>query len=413
MRKHLKQFIQHPLFSGSALMVIGSNSVNALNYLYHLVVGRMLGPSIYGELAALISVIGLLSIVPGAFGIVITKYISGAKSEAEVINLASWLKASVFRSSVILFVLILAMSPFATNFLHIDSVSYLILIAVSFLFSLSSSINRSILQGLLNFRDFVITILVENFSKLLLSILFIYFGFQLFGAMFALVISAVVGWFLTNIYLKKYFTAHFSTPHNIKSVFKFTPPVIIQSIAVTSLYSSDIILVKHFFPAHDVGIYAALSTLGKIIFFGSGPIAAVMFPLVSSRNSKGQKYVKIFLFSLIATLALAAFVLGIYWLLPAFAIKLLYGSSYIEASGLLIWFGFFMTLFTLSSLLINFNISLGKTKVVIFPVIAAFLQIIGIWFYHPSLFAIILLSNIIVALLLLFLLIYSVYSQRD
>ena len=39
----------------------------------------------------------------------------------------------------------------------------------------------------------------------------------------------------------------------------------IQALAFTSFFTTDLILVKHFFPPFEAGIYAALSTLGKII----------------------------------------------------------------------------------------------------------------------------------------------------
>ncbi|MDO8638371.1 MAG: oligosaccharide flippase family protein [Candidatus Daviesbacteria bacterium] len=411
MKKILKNVITHPLFSGSAIMIIGSNSVSFINYLYHFVMGRMLGPANYGELVSLISLIGLLGMIPGAASLVIVKQFSSAKDVTEINNLIGWFKTKIFIFSLIFSLLILIFSPYISSFLNINKVSYLILISIFFLFSLQSGFIRAILQGLLKFKEMVLSILVENGLKLILSILLVYLGFQIGGVMIALVISSLLGFYITNSYLK-HTSVHTSFSPDVKSMLTFILPVTIQSIAVTSLYSSDVILVKHFFPAHEAGIYAALSTLGKIIFFGTGPIAAVMFPLVSRRKATGQNYRKIFFNSFIATSMLAIIISVVYWLIPSFAINLLYGGAYIEAADLLIWFGIFMSLFTLSSLLINFNLSLGKTKVVILPLIAAFIQIVLIWFYHQNLLTIVLESTLITALLLVLLLIYSIYGGK-
>lgn len=406
------KLIKHPLFAGSVIMIVGSNLVNVLNYIYHLILGRFLGPVNYGELASLISLIGLLGIIPAPLGISIIKYISSAKNNAEIANIISWLKIKIFQVSLVFFIAVLLISPIISSFLKIHNVFYLVLIAVSYLFTLQSGLNRSILQGLLKFKEMVITVLVENSTKLILSICFLYLGFQVGGAIFALVVAALLGWYVTNRYLrysktrKPYFTP------DIKSMLMFTIPVFIQNFATTSLYSSDVILVKHFFSSHDAGIYASLSTLGKIIFFATGPIGAVMFPLVSQRRARGQDYKKIFNLSLFGTGALGLLVLLVYKFFPEYAIRLLYGSAYLEASNLLVWFGIFITFFTLSSLIINYSLSLGKTKVVVFPAIAALFQIVLIWFFHESLSSIIFISIIISALLLVALFIYSIYENR-
>ncbi|KKR82349.1 MAG: Capsular polysaccharide biosynthesis protein, partial [Candidatus Daviesbacteria bacterium GW2011_GWA2_40_9] len=144
-------------------------------------------------------------------------------------------------------------------------------------------------------------------------------------------------------------------------------------------------LVKHFFSSHDAGIYAALSTLGKIIFFGAGPVAQVMFPIISKRHAQGEDYKKVFLYSLILSLLISLAVVLIYWLFPSLSVTILFGSSYLEVAGLLVQFGLFMTLLTLSSLMVNFYLSIGQTKVVVLPFVAALAQIIGLWFYHSSL----------------------------
>lgn len=411
--KRILNLVKHPLFSGSAIMVVGSNSVNFLNYLYHLLMGKLLGPIGYGELVALISVIGLLGIIPGSISLAITRYVSSAKNTKETNNLISWLRIKIFQTALILFAIIIILAPGISSFLHINKQIYLILIAISYLFSLPSGINRAILQGLLKFKEMVVSVLFENFIKLSMSVLLIYLGFYLFGAMLGLIVATVVGWYLTHYYLRTHFMSRVQKPQKMKDMIIFTFPVMIQAIATTSLYTSDLILVKHFFSSHDAGIYAALSTLGKVIFFGVGPIGAVMFPLVAQRVAKGEDYKKIFCYSFMATIALSLIVLVLYWLFPNPVIRLLYTSAYLEASNLLVWFGLFISLFSLSSLLISFNLSLGKTKVVLYPLIAAFSQILLIWYNHKNLYTVILISIIVTALLLVSLLIYSTYAKQQ
>lgn len=411
MKSSINKVISNPLFSGSAIMIVGSNSANALNYLYHLIIGRLLGPAFYGELASLISVIGLLGIIPAAVSLVIVKQISSARNESEVNNLISWFKRKMFLVSLIFSLLILIFSPVISSFLHINKASYFMLISLSFLFSLQAGFNRSILQGLLRFKEMVISILAENVAKLLISLLLILIGYAVGGAVLSFVFASFLGLYLTNYYLKIESRDISQVPNNLKPMLMLTIPILIQSVSATSLYSSDVVLVKHFFSSHEAGIYASLSTLGKIIFFGTGPISGVMFPLVSKRSSKGENYKKVLIYSFVATAFFAIGICFVYWLIPNFVINLLFGSSYLESSKLLIWFGIFISLFTLSSLLINFGISLGKNKIVTFPLIFAILQIVLISFFHQTIFTVIIISIGVNALLLLTLLIYLCFEK--
>ena len=413
MKRYLKEVITHPLFSGSAIMVLGSNSVNALNYLYHLLIGRLLGPANYGELASLISLIGLLGMIPGSINLVIIKYISAAKTKDKLINLISWLRTRLLKVAIIFAVLIVLISPAISSFLHMNEPSYMVLIAVSFLFSIPTLLNRAVLQGLLKFKEMILSLIVEGVAKLAITVLLIFLGFRVGGAMLALIIAVAVGWYLSSRYISFPVRKKLNILPEIKSMAVYTFPVFIYTIATTSLYSSDLILVKHFFSSHDAGLYASLSTLGKIIFFGTGPIGSVMFPIVSQRHAKGLTIKRIFLYSFFATAAISLSILIVYLLFPRFAVNLLYGSAYLESANLLVWFGIFITLFTLSSLLINFNLSLGRTKIVVLPFLAALAQIIAIWFNHPSLFIVIFISILITALLLVSLLIYSIYTKGD
>lgn len=394
-------------------MMGGSTIANTINYLYHLSIGRLLGPSGYGELVSLISLSGLLAVLPASISLVVVKYVSASKTERDQTALINWLKIKIFKFTFVFFILLILITPLIQSFLHIDNPSYIVAVAITFLFSLPALYNRSILQGLLKFKETTISILFENSTRFITSILLVYLGYQVGGAMTGLVTSVVAGWYLTNRYLKPLFWKNPKMSPDIKSMVFYTVPVLVQSIALTSLYSSDLILVKHFFSSHDAGIYAALSTLGKIILFGAGPISAVMFPIVAQRHSKGKGYRKIMILSFLATFIFAIFVLVVYWLFPHFAINLLYGAAYLEASNLLIWFGIFITLFTLSSLIISFHLSVGRTTVVFLPALASVAQILAIWFNHTGLFTVIIISISITALLLSLLLIYSVYNWNE
>lgn len=412
MRENLKQIYKNPLLSGSLIMIIGSNGTNFLNYAYHLVMGRMLGPLHYGELATLISLLGIILVIPSSFSLVIIKLISSSQNSSEEGKLISWFSKRVLILSLILFLAVVALGPIISKFLKIENIFYILLLAVSLFFSLQALLNRSVLQGLVKFNSTVLSLMVENGSKVILAGLFVYLGFSVFGALGAIVVASIIGFLVSKFSIRGHLTSHESTPHNTQSILRLALPISIQAIAATSLYTADVILVKHFFSGYQAGIYAALSGLGKIIFFGAGPVSAVMFPLVSKRHSRGEPFKKLFLFSFILTLLLSGTILLVYYLFPDLSISLLYGKLYLEGDNLLFRFGVFVALLTLSNLFINFYLSRGINSVIVLPAVAAIGQILGIWFFHDNLKTVISVSVYVSVLLFVSLCLYFVVIEK-
>lgn len=370
-------------------MIIGSNSVNLLSYFYHLIIGRLLVPSSYGELSVLFSLIGILGTIPFALGIVVVRFISAAKTADESSSLIVWFNKKILLFSLILSSLVALASPLIASFLNMNNWGYILLVSLALFFTIPSFYNRSFLQGLLKFKQTVLSLMAETSLKLILGVSLVYLGFSVGGALVALVLAAFTGWIVSGSFLKKEFLFKSNIAPSKRSLLLYALPVLILTISTTSLLSADLILVKHFFSPLDAGLYAAISTLGKMIFFGVSPINSVMFPLVAKRNSLGEKSSRVFIYTGVLTVIFSLIGLIIYYLIPTLMVSLLYGVAYLSASEYLFLFGIFIALFSLSSVIINYYLSLGKIIIVIFPLFAAIGQVIGIILFHQSLFMII------------------------
>jgi O-antigen/teichoic acid export membrane protein len=366
-------------------MIIGSNLANFFAYIYHVVFGRIFEPSQYGELAAAFSITGMIASALTFLGLVIVKFVSATESMEEKQKLLSWfLRKGIILGGILCF-LFLLFTPQLSNFLHVQE-NLVYLIGPIIFVSLLSLMFKSFLQGLIKFNENIITTNVEMIGKLLFGLLFVYIGFSVFGAMLGLLCSTILGVFLGKRFLKGYrFTLKSSEAIDTKKVVSYSLPIFISSIATNSLLLMDLVLVKHFFPSSDAGIYASVATLGKIIFFGTAPVASVMFPIVSKKHAKGETYVKVFLLSLLLTFIIAVGVIALFLIIPELIVHSVYGNKYTDAGGYLFYYGIFILLFTLASLILNFYLSIGKTKLISIVVLSALAQIIGIWFYHDSL----------------------------
>lgn len=403
------EILKHPLFAGSAIMIIGTNLANFFAYIYHLIVGRILGPASYGELATIISVLGFLGITFGFIGLSVVKFVS-ASPKAKAANVISWFYRKSLIIGIFSSLLLLASTHYLSDFLHIESKD-LFLVSPIFLFSLLGFVLVSSLQGLTKFKEIVLSTNLSMFSRIVFGVVLIYLGFGVFGAVVGILFASALGFLVTRYFLKglRLSQGRKSFVH-AKKVLKFTIPVFVNSLASNLLLTMDLVLVKHFFDSHRAGIYASVSTLGKVIFWAGTPVSSVMFPMVSERHAKGQSHTKIFLLSLIFTLGISLFVLFIYFLLPELSIRVLYGKDFLEGTDKLFAYGLFITLFTLSSFLINYFLSKDNTKVVILGLLASVIQGVGIWLFHNSLITVIKVSIFSVSLLLLSLIIYFGYE---
>ena len=398
----LKNYLVNPLLLGSTLMIGGSMGVNVINYVYHLVMGRLLGPADYGVVARIFSLLYVVSIVPISSSFAIVKFISEAKTgEASVavyraISKFGWKLGGIFGVAVVL------LSPLIAKFLNIATPIPVALVGGVLFLSLITLVNQATLQGLLKFGGVVWPNAVSSIAKLALGLVAVWVGMQVVGVIGAVVVSVLLAYLLSYRLLPiEYKSTSKGTDFDLGSFLKFSFPVLVQSLAFTSLFTADVILVKHYFPPTVAGWYAALSMLGKIIYFATQPISAVMFPYVVQKISSGKSYLLILGMSFTLTAIVSFIILGAYFLFPDLAIGLLYGSKYLDIRPELVWMGWFMSLYCLNYFLVTFFLAVGRIKVIIWPVIAAVAQIVAIVIWHRSLHQVVLVSLVIMGGLLL------------
>jgi O-antigen/teichoic acid export membrane protein len=411
-----QRFLKSRLIIGSFIMTVGTVVGGVGNYLYHLLMGRMLGPADYGILVSLISLFYLLSIPVATLSLVIVKFVSTFKGKKDFASISELLRVGtkkILPFSFLVLLIFLLLAPFVTSFLHLSSILPYILVLVVFFVGIFSTINRAVLQGLFRFGFLTLSSVVEVGLKLVTALLLVILGFKVNGALGGILMGGVVGLLFTFFPLRFLWSQKQKRELKTGEMFNFALPVFFSTLAFTSLYTTDVILVRHFLPGATSGLYAALSTLGKIIFFISGPIISVMFPLVSERHANGGKYKNLLAASLGLVGIICFGLTGIYFLFPTLVVKILFGKAYLPAATFLGFFGIFLSLYSLSFLLVNFYLSIQKTRAVILPIIAAGLQGILIWFFHQTLQQVIWISLIVTALLLFSLLLYLFQYKNE
>ncbi len=415
-KNHFFKLLQNKLISGSLVLFVGTTAVNLSNYLYHLFMGRMLGPADYGVLVSLMSLAYFSMVISLSLNTVVVRFTSIFKAKKDYPRIYSLFRG-FSRYSLLLgasiFLLFILGHRSVAEFLNISNYQAIVLVASTFLIRFLVPINNGLIQGFLNFKFLSANNMLAAVSKLIIALFLVKAGFSVLGAVLAFVIADYLTYLVSFLPLRFLFQHRAKTLNvNWRETINYAGPAFIVVLSLTSLYTSDIILIKHFLEPYQAGLYSALGVLGKIIFFASGAITMAMFPLVAERHENGRKYKNIFFQAFFLVGMISAGITLLYFLAPKIMILLLYGSSYLEIAPLLGFFGIFISFHTLSYVLTNFFLSIHKTDVAVFPVMAACTQIGLIWFFHTSLLQVIQISILVTALLLTSLLLYFVYSYR-
>lgn len=410
-----KKILQHELIRGSSYLFLGTFFANILAFLFNLFVIRKLSYTEYGEYASLISLFTLIAVPSSAFTTVIVRFATDFFSKKEIpkakkLYVQMTLIALIFSLSVLLGFIIFG--GMLKEFLHLNDTVLIIWVGAMIVVSYITIVNTSFLQSLLRFDFVAITTLASTLLKLLIGVIMVLLGLGLrgifSGIFFSMLIAYGISFFPLRFFKK---ISHSGATVPVKNILLYSLPASISVFAMSSFISTDVILVKHFFSPQLAGIYSGLSLIGRVIFYFTGTIPMVMFPLLIKRYNEKKNVTSLLFLSMVLVLVPSVAITGFYLLFPAFSITIfLGGKGYLQARGYLGFFGLFITLYSLINLLTNFFLSLKKMFVVWILLIGSLMQIFLIVLFHRTFMQVILDSLVTLLVILIALLLYYVQA---
>ncbi len=387
-REILKKFSSSALIRGSTVLMAGGLLANVGNYLFNLLAGRFLGPTDYGVMASIIAFLYIVSVPSTALTYVVAKFSSRFKTQNEWDRLAYFfirLNKGLLFFCFLVFLFFVALSGPLSLFLKVNSPVPAVFLGALLGMSLLGALNNATLQGLLNFNFLAFSGILSVAVKLVLGIGLVFLGFAVNGALAGFLAGALAS-YLISFWPLKFVLKEKREAVEIEwgRVLKYAAPVFASTLGLTLLYTGDVVLVKHFFPPSEAGLYSALSLIARVILFVTGPVGLVMFPLISEKHAKNESYSGLFFtaLSLVSLMALAAIIF--YSVFPEFVVKLFFGGQYLAAAGYLGRFALFLALYSLCNLFASFYLSIQATRVAFLPLLAGLLQTGLIWLYHGS-----------------------------
>jgi O-antigen/teichoic acid export membrane protein len=375
-----------PLLKSGAVLFVGMTVANVANYALNLIVGRLLGPVEFGAFVALVSFAALLSMPASALAMIAGKFSSAAVAAGRPDKLRG-----LFRlltrvgwqlGGVLLVGLVVAAQPLA-SFLHLASSTPILVAAISFSLTFVLLVGRGLIQGLQRFPILSFNIALEPVVKIAATVGLISLGFGLNGALMSYAIAFAVCYLAIRWSLRGELIGP-TTPVDRPALWRYSLPTVVALTALSFLTSIDVVLVKHYFNPADAGLFAGVATVGKIILYIAAPLVAVMFPLIVSKVSHGDRHFPLLAqtFVLVATLSVA--VLALFSLFPAFTVRLLFGSQYVAAAPYLPGYSLVILLLSLATVFVHYFLSIGLTRVSLALVVALGLEVVAVSQFHDS-----------------------------
>lgn len=382
----------------------------ASGYVIHLGLGRLLGPELYGTYSVVISLITMINLV-------LTTGIPSAASK--FVSERPDMAQSILKTSAKL-LFYLSLFTFATYFISANFVAELLrdrtltpLIRLSSIIIPIYAFFRlylSYLNGLQDYRNQSIVSIVYYLSKIGFVFGFVFLGYSVYGAVFGISISPIVGLFVAITIagipqgVAKY--------ENYTRIIRFALPIILLSLALNFAISIDLLALKAIIRnPQEIGYYSAASMISKVPLVLLGALNMALFPAISSVTylnnlKKSRRYIyEGFRYVLIILIPISVFVSIT---APEF-VSLLYSYKYTMASKPLRILIIGILFFSVFSYLLNIVVASGKPITALYfsiflLVLSSILSIFLIYFYRMvgAAMAVTLASLISMTILLLY-----------
>ncbi|MEL0650187.1 oligosaccharide flippase family protein [Algibacter sp. TI.3.09] len=394
------------------LFMLSVLAVNGGNYLYNLILGRILGPAQFADAAVLITFLLVLSFAAMTFQLVTAKF--SVLFENDIFqSFISKVYKNALAVGLAFGALIIIFAGALQNVFNTSSSNMFVVFGFGVPLYFLMSVNRGVFQGKKSFKNLSITYQTEMLSRLVITLgLILIFDIKSSVVIaVGILASFVFGLFpfkYKNLFPKKALVLSQTHSKDIRHFFIITAFYELTQIIINN---SDILLVKHFFESYEAGLYASLALIGRIVYFIAWMFVMLLLPTVVELKKEGKKTAPI-LFKYVGYIAAISITIILVCLaFPETIITLLFGDSYVSMAPLLWKYAIATSMFAISNIFAYYYLSLDKYVPVVISGVFGMLQMLLVIYFHDSLEQVVYMQIVAMLLLLVIQLIYFKYDS--
>ena len=322
-RRRLSALIRSSGFLAVCIMV-----TNVATYGFQIIAARILGPSQYGGVASMMSLLMVVGVVQLGMQATASRRVTETPGQERAIE-RTVLRAT-YRAAIVLGVVMLAASPLVWRVLRLDSIYPALLVAVCAVPLTIMGGQAGVLQGERRWLGLAMVYLALGIPRVVVTTAAMWIrpteGAAMAGVALAQFAPAVVGWWVLR---------RRTPPAGAIGPVK---PVVIEMLhgsfallGFFALSNVDILIARNVLSDHDSGLYAGGLILTKAVLFLPQFVVIIAFPSMSAEASRRSALIK----SLALVGGLGACAIAGSWLLSWLALIFIGGPDYAEIEGLL------------------------------------------------------------------------------
>jgi O-antigen/teichoic acid export membrane protein len=318
------QFMHMEPVRRQSLIHLGVNiAITAVGFLSTFYFAHVLGPSVLGAYFLFLAYFGIFNLIAdGGFGGATAKRMSEGKEKEEFYSAAASLRLMLLVMSL---VLLFVIQPYLVDLNSSDLFGWLIIaLIVNLPFGIVAGGNyglgkAGVVQG---------SNLVNNLTRIILQVIFVFLGFQIAGLAGGFIAGLSAGFLFNYRYLDVRF-CRFTRVH-MKSLFTFSFWIFLAASGFFILTTADVIFIGYYMGNAEVGVYRVALQLASLGVFVALALENVLFPKFSSWSEEGKHEMiatslsRAYTYSLV--LAIPFCVGG--WLLADKLLYFLYGEAF-------------------------------------------------------------------------------------
>lgn len=388
----LKKLFNSQFFKGSFIYTSVSFSVSILSYVFNLIIARFFPLAAYGEYMTALSYMMVFAVPFGAIAALLIKRI-GATSildrHAFVDVLEKWIFEYLEKYAFYLILGFVIVGGFLYSKANISLSSVVFIISMT-LVSLITILYTSSLQA---FKKFFLSGglgALTAILKIIGGVLVLFFIPNLPALYFVMVISGIISFIIVRKVVKNlngFETRKEALKYTLGNPLEYLKKKsvlipLFSTLGMVGIINADVMLVKKFFVADEVGLYAGLALLGRIILYASAPLSAVAYAFFTGSESKHNSK-KILLLTTLLLLGMGGVALAGYTFFPELVVSVVFGEKFLEVAGLVQLAAVFGVVYSLAYLLSQYFIA-QESKLSLLSLVAMVGQIVGIILFHDS-----------------------------
>lgn len=338
------------LFARSAsVLLVTSVLVNVLNYVFSIVMGRMLTPVAFGEMNALFGALAIIGVVGTAAMTHATQHVASLGGHNHLHANALGVRDTAILLGVLMLVCMCAL-PYGATLLGLPAV-YLGVVVLLSLIAIVSSVYAGVAYGEKRFVLHGSLSLAATSIKLVVGCALVYIGYSVAGVLWALVLAGVISlgaYARTVSFPRQGFLGTYSFWWTLGSL-----------TLLAIITSGDALVSKALLSGDAAGMYAALSTAGKMVLFAGGFLPPLIVPYAAAAKTRRDHAVPLVLAGgLLVGITVCAVTLA--YPLGGFVMRTLFGETYVFLAPLLPLYFLGAGLLAVASLLTNYIIGVKK-----------------------------------------------------